>query len=123
MRDFGDSVEARSMSVRPYTVTGGRTESPPTIVLESMVSVNPRNPVLPAELVPELYRIMDLSARPTAVVEVSAHLGLPVQVTKILVGDLVGAGHLVIHASSSVNPEQRPDLKLLDRVLDGLHRL
>ncbi len=124
MSAVGRSGKGRPMVVRPYTMTGGRTQSRSSIAIESMVSVNETNSALAADLYPELYSVMELAAEPISVAEISAHLQLPLQVAKILVGDLLYDHHLQLHSAPTATfQQQRPDLQLLDRVLDGLQRL
>jgi Protein of unknown function (DUF742) len=52
---------------------------------------------------------------------VSAHLDLPLGVTRVLVGDMAVEGLVSIHHPSS--PEAQPDLALLQRVLAGLRAI
>lgn len=53
---------------------------------------------------------------PLPVAEVAARLGVPLQVARVLIGDLVEVGAL----SVGTTPEERPDLDLLERMLEGL---
>jgi hypothetical protein len=53
---------------------------------------------------------------PRTVRAVAEQFEVPLQVAKILVADLVVAGVLHVQAEGP----QRPDLRLLDRVLEGL---
>jgi hypothetical protein len=57
-----------------------------------------------------------------SVAEIAAHLALPSSVVKVLVADLVVAGHLTIGAAPAV-PSQGPGADLLRQVLEGLHAL
>jgi hypothetical protein len=78
--------------VRPHVVTGGRAH--PTRNTFDVVTVV-------------------IAAR-----EDTAHLSLPISVTKVLLSDLFDSGHIVTHAV--VPRDSRPDIKLLKDVLDGL---
>ena len=72
----------------------------------------------------EQRRILQLCADPTSIAEVSAHLSLPLGVARVLVGDMVTEGFLDSHANpASAEEGSRPDLRLLERVLDGLQAL
>ncbi len=122
MTDEASESDAWAMTVRPYTLTGGRTSSP-IMTVEAMVTVHSSKAELPENLLPELYSIMKLARNPLSVAEVSAYLALPLQVTKVLIGDLVEAGHLLLHTGGTVNADLRPDIELLDRVLQGLQEL
>jgi Protein of unknown function (DUF742) len=53
--------------------------------------------------------------------EVSAHLDLPLGVTRVLVGDMAYEGLVSIHRP--VNPDAHPDRALLERVLAGLRAI
>lgn len=53
--------------------------------------------------------------------EVSADLQLPGAVTKVVVASLVDSGHLI--SRSPVPAAQQHDRQLLERILDGLHKL
>jgi hypothetical protein len=54
--------------------------------------------------------------------EISARLKIHLQVARVLVGDLVQAEQVAIHTASKDN-DRRPDLQLLEKVLDGLQSL
>ncbi|WP_059013331.1 DUF742 domain-containing protein [Streptomyces specialis] len=106
--------------VRPYALTQGRTTpSRPDIELISMVSTV-RLPGRTTRLQPEQLRALALCRTPTAVVEVAAHLALPVCVVKILLGDLLD--HELI-ALSSPDASAATDVRFLQAVIDGIRRL
>ncbi|MET8427677.1 DUF742 domain-containing protein [Nocardia sp. NPDC004860] len=70
----------------------------------------------------EYGEIMSLCrGRPISIVELAAHLGLLVASVKVLVGDLIDAGHVIFR--SPAPPESTPDLHLLQAVLDGVRKL
>ena len=70
----------------------------------------------------ERRQIVELCREPLAVAEVSAHLHLPLGVTKVLVSDLA-SDNLVMTHSVALTDSDRPDTGLLERVLDGLQSL
>ncbi|MDQ1584652.1 MAG: hypothetical protein QOJ90_2537 [Actinomycetota bacterium] len=110
--------------VRPYTLTRGRTRSGSAhLPLEALVRGVPGVTATPAS--PEHGRILALvSAQILSVVEVSAHLSLPLGVVRVLIGDLAGDGLVIVHTGS--NPAtQTPQahLKVLESVLDGISAL
>lgn len=112
------------LRVRPYALTGGRVRSTTELALETIVLVTPRGEEGAAGLPIEKREILGLCADPTSVAEVSAHLGLPLGVARVLAGDLVTEGFLDSHANPASGGEgSRPDLRLLERVLDGLQAL
>src|SRR4051812_8125817 len=90
--------EAAGPLVRPYAVIYGRTVGAGhdldmlTVVLVTESAPPLRRPE------PEYAEIIRLCRIPLSVAEVSAALKLPLAVTKILVGDLIGDGHMTFRA-------------------------
>lgn len=117
-----DSGEARMFKVRPYALTGGRTRSAHDLPLETVVTVTPRGEASVARLALERKRITQMVSEPLSIAEISAHLQVPLGVARVLVGDLCAEGLLESHRPQ-LNADERPDLKLLERVLDGLQAL
>ena len=107
---------------RLYTVTGGRTlgEDDPFDVVSLIVSE--RDPV--PGMQSEHARILRMCQSPTAVVEISADLGLPVSVVKVLLRDLLDKGSITIrHKVADIGSASRLDPQMLRQVLVGLQRL
>jgi hypothetical protein len=108
--------------VRPYALTGGRTRSVgEDVPFETLVVATGAGTARLAELPWEQRAIAEMCARPVAVVEIAARLEVPLVVGRVLVGDMAAAGLVEVH-----RPEprgERPDLALLERVLDGLKAL
>ncbi|MGW4894327.1 DUF742 domain-containing protein [Kitasatospora sp. NPDC004240] len=110
--------------VRPYVITGGRAR--PTraaLAVESLVSAVPDRPELPEDalLNREHQRILDLCRSLLSVAEVAAHLGLPLGVVKVLVGDLWDLG--AVQVLPPVPQAERLPATLLEEVLVGLRQL
>ena len=107
---------------RLYTVTRGRSKAPEhafDVVTLIVAEIEPR-----PGMQSEHARILRLCERPTAVVEVAAHLGLPVSIVKILLGDLLEAGRITArHPRFAPTQAQLPDLDTLKQVLHGLQQL
>jgi hypothetical protein len=102
--------------VRPFTISNGRTQ--PTIAMDllSMVRATGRTPR--AQLEPEHVRALQLCREPTTVAEISAHLRLPVAITKILLADLVDFQAVSMRAPYPISdPKSR---SVLERLLNGL---
>ena len=55
--------------------------------------------------------------------EIAALRGLPLGVTKVLLGDMASHGLIDVHRTASSYGAARPDGALLERVLAGLRRL
>lgn len=105
--------------VRPYAVTEGRTS--PATDLDMLSQVLVTGPVPAIELDPDRAQVLAICTRPTSVAELAARLQLPAVVTKIIISDLVEAGAV---RTSPPKPwhADRPDLPVLQAVLDGLRR-
>jgi hypothetical protein len=120
-RDRGTPEEHELRLVRPYALTGGRTRAkvgdlPIEALIVSAVPKNERG-----RLRHEARRIVDLCDTPISVAEVSARIHVPLGVARVLVGDLVADGLVEVHRMENGNG--RPDVRLLERVLDGLQAL
>jgi hypothetical protein len=73
---------------------------------------------------PERRRILELgTASILSVVELSAHLSLPLGVIRVLVGDLADAGLVVVHTGSPSAAPAATNLKVLESVLNGISSL
>ncbi|MDL4819658.1 DUF742 domain-containing protein [Actinomadura opuntiae] len=105
--------------VRPHVVTGGRAH-PSRNVFDLVTLVFSIGDDLPrGGLSPEKVRILELCrGGALSVVEIAGHLSLPVGVTKVLLSDLVDAGHLSTRAPAPAAQTSRT--RLLQEVLDGL---
>jgi hypothetical protein len=125
-RDAGGNGgdEGEAASVRPYTVTGGRTrpsgtDLPFEAIVEALVS--PRS-----DHSPESRRILGLAAgHYLSVAELSAHLHLAVGAVRVLVGDLADEGEVRIHRLTATTSGRVPvtSLSVLESVLDGISAL
>ncbi|MFF2143521.1 DUF742 domain-containing protein [Kitasatospora sp. NPDC058190] len=110
--------------VRPYVITGGRSR--PTradLAIESLVSAlsDPPEPPEHVLLNREHRRILGLCHSLLSVAEVAAHLGLPLGVVKVLVGDLWDLG--AVQVLPPVPQAERLPTTLLEEVLVGLRQL
>jgi hypothetical protein len=114
--------ERSHLRVRPYLVTGGRTKSDIELALETTLETTDQGRGDRHHLTLERLAIVDACQQPVPVIELSARLALPLQVVRVLVGDLVTEGLIEAHAGPRASSE-RPDLALLERVLDGLQSL
>jgi hypothetical protein len=111
----------RATRLRPYALTGGRTRGAVDLAIETMVRTIADDARLEAGPGRERARIVRLCRQPLSVAEVSAHLGLHLQAVRVLLGDLVAEG--LLETTSPPATGDRPDLRLLERVLDGLQSL
>jgi Protein of unknown function (DUF742) len=100
--------------IRPFILTGGRTGS--TLPVET-VAFSTDHPNV-SSLSREKREISELCRMPHAVAEISAKLGLPLGVCRVLVGDLAEQGVLLLSQTESV----KADLELLGRILNGIRK-
>jgi hypothetical protein len=108
--------------VRPYALTGGRTRSAgEDLPFEALVVVTGDGRERAPDLAWEQRAIVDLCQRPVSVAEVAACLRIPLVVARVLIGDMCAEGLVDIHRPEGRG--ERPDLVLLERVLDGLKAL
>ena len=107
--------------VRPYTVTGGRTQPRYKLALEALVSATVYEPRDLSVLAPECQAILQFCIDWRSVAEISAVLRMPLGVARILVADMSADGLVRVHQRD--DSEGRPDLNLLERVLSGLRKI
>jgi len=113
----------KARKVRPYLLTGGRTTTEVDLPLETLVVSTQKGTAGIADQPRKFRKILELAFEAISIAEVSAHLSIPLQTAKILVGDLIQSDDLSSHSLETSSPDSRPDLQLLERVLDGLQNL
>ena len=116
-----DEESGATRLVRPYTVTGGRTQPRYKLALEALVSATVYEPRDLSVLAPECQAILQFCLDWRSVAEISAVLRMPLGVARILVADMSADGLVRIHQRD--DSEGRPDLNLLERVLSGLRKI
>ena len=122
----GDDLDdgGPAFRVRSYVITQGRTRSAVDLPLETLVKVTPQGVSATPRLALERKKIVSLCNAPISIAEISAHLRVPLGVARVLVGDMAEQGLLHSYKPQHAKTgEQRPDLKLLERVLDGIQAL
>ena len=111
--------------VRPYAVTGGRTEPADGEVLDLIaVVMDTGRPAERADkfaLGPEHRRILNLCQHPATVADVASDTGLPVGVIRVLLADLIQQGRIRVLPGRPAG--QKPSAQLLREVLHGLRAL
>ncbi|MFC5754946.1 DUF742 domain-containing protein [Actinomadura rugatobispora] len=107
---------------RLYIVTGGRSrvDEEGLDLVSLILAESDAAPGMQSEHVTILRLCRD---EPVAVVELSAHLGLPVSVVKILLLDLRDTGHISVRHPSSAAAARVADMDTLKQVLVGLQSL
>jgi uncharacterized protein DUF742 len=108
--------------VRPYAVTRGRTRSARHDL--NMITLVITNAYEDPAMEPEYIEIMRICQYPMSIAEISAKLGLPLAVVKILVSDLIEEGFLIFRSPppDPMNTDS-PNMDILQAVLDGIRRL
>lgn len=101
--------------VRPFVMTGGRTESAHAeIRLETLVECIAD--LADLGLPEELAIAAACGSGPTSVAEIGAYTGLAVGVVTILVGDLLDAGAVRLHQTDPVDIEVSALSRMIERV-------
>jgi hypothetical protein len=111
----------RSARVRPYAITGGRTNARLPLLLETLISVPEYDLAVDQMLVAESREIYSLCRSVRSIAEISAGLDIPLGVVRVLVSDLADDGQLRIHPSAT--NAGMPEHMLLERVLRGLQTI
>ncbi|MET8826863.1 DUF742 domain-containing protein [Streptomyces sp. NPDC004610] len=113
--------------VRPYAMTGGRTQSGPAGVHFDLITLVTLDPGAPdpdddPELGPEHRVLIELCREETqSLAELAAGADVPVGVVRVLLGDLLERGHVTV--TRPVPPAQLPDERILHEVIAGLRAL
>ncbi|WP_018546459.1 DUF742 domain-containing protein [Streptomyces sp. LaPpAH-108] len=112
--------------VRPYAMTGGRTQPGPTGVAFDLIALVTLDPAAPGmdgtALGPEHRTLIELCRTETqSVAELAADADLPVGVVRVLLGDLLELGCVTV--SRPVPPAHLPDERILREVIEGLRAL
>lgn len=109
--------------VRPYTLTAGRTSASVVLPLEAPIEVNEsakNHRWLPNDVRGDIVKLC--ATRPS-VAELAARLGVPLGVTRVLVGDLVRSGDLRVLATLDDSSSVEERRELIGRTLRGLRTL
>ena len=110
--------------VRPYAVTGGRTEPADVETLDLLtVVVASGEPVAeePGRLTPEHRRILGMCVEQVTVVDIAAETTLPVGVVRVLLADLIQQGAITVMRKRPAG--QRSGNDVLQEILNGLRAL
>ena len=123
----GDKWDARDTGpvVRPYALTGGRTEPADGEVLDLIAIVVAADKAGGADsalaLSPEHRRILGLCRAPATVADVASDIALPLGVVRVLLADLILQGQVIVLPHQPIG--EQPRAELLREVLHGLRAL
>jgi hypothetical protein len=123
MIDGGDRWLDREAGpvVRPYALTRGRTRPPgATLGLIDQVSAAGPHVADARGLGPEHRRLLSLCRTPTAVADLASETDLPLGVVRVLLGDLLERGLVVVAEPAEADSSEETVLR---SVLDGLRAL
>lgn len=118
--------------VRSFVLTGGRarpTRNTHVLDVITMVTSVPDRSV--AGLLPEQLAVVELCRGGyLSVIEVAGHLGQPLTITRVLLGDLLDTGHIVTRVPAPAVPtadaatgERAATAHILEKLLHGLQAL
>ena len=111
--------------VRPYAVTGGRTEPADGEVLDVIAVVvampGAEEDDDPQRRTPEHRRILALCQRQATVADIAAGTGLPLGVVRVLLSDLILGGTVAVIRKQPAG--LRPGNDVLQEILNGLRAL
>jgi hypothetical protein len=110
--------------VRPYAVTGGRTEPADVETLDLLtVVVASGEPAADdlGRLTPEHRKILGMCGQQVTVVDIAAETTLPVGVVRVLLADLILQGAITVMRKRPAG--QRTGNDVLQEILNGLRAL
>jgi hypothetical protein len=109
--------------VRPYALTGGRTQPVTGAILDliAVVVAAGRADGDDLSLSPEHHRILGLCRGPTTVADVASAVSLPVGVVRVLLADLIPQGQIKVMAQQRAAGQ--PSAGQLKEVLHALRCL
>jgi Protein of unknown function (DUF742) len=108
--------------VRPFAVTRGRAGKDLHSLDILTLVMSARSEADTTGLDREYREILRLcQRRALSVAEIAAHLNLLLAAVKVLVSDLIDTGHLIHRPPRPA--AAKPDIKLLQAVLDGVRKL
>jgi hypothetical protein len=121
----GDKWDARDAGpvVRPYALTGGRTEPADGEVLDliAIVVASGKTASDAAALSPEHRKILSLCQAPATVADLASDTSLPLGVVRVLLADLIVRGQITVLPNQPIG--ELPRAELLREVLHGLRAL
>jgi Protein of unknown function (DUF742) len=123
----GDKWRGRDSGpvVRPYALTGGRTEPADGEMLDLVTVVvalpRPADAQDAAPATPEQRRILSLCRQPVTVADLASDTALPLGVIRVLLADLTAEARIRVLPQRP--PDEQPSADLLREVLHGLRAL
>lgn len=116
MSEHDEGATARF--IRPYTLTGGRTETKVDLPFEATLLLQPHSVDRTAPS-PEALQILGV-CESRSVAEVSALVGMPIGVARVLLGDLIEQGFIRVQSTLTDESSRDERIELIERTLRGL---
>ena len=123
----GDKWDAKDSGpvVRPYAVTGGRTEPANGRMLDLIAIVVASGAAAKTDdflaFSPEHRKILGMCQAPATVADIASDTALPLGVVRVLLADLIVQGRITVLPHQPA--DERPHTELLREVLHGLRAL
>lgn len=114
---------AEGRFVRPYAITGGRTDIDLDIDLATQIEATPRGIASQSRYRWEAAQVIETCRRPVALIEIAAALTLPVGVVRVVIADLEKDGAVGVHRPMDQEADSASYSELLERVLEGIRSL
>ncbi|RVW07742.1 DUF742 domain-containing protein [Prescottella agglutinans] len=121
--EYAEASERGPNLVRPYSLTSGRTKPAVELALEALIQALPLRDYQLPDLGDIEATIIALCAQSPSVAEIAARVGVPIGVARVLVADLVEAGHVRILATLQEDASDSERRELIERVLGGLRNI
>jgi hypothetical protein len=122
--EAADFTEAGLGAPRPYALVQGRAKPSRDLERTTLVILSANSPSTPLQ--PHYEQIVSLcTSAPCSVAEIAGTLRQPLQVTKVMVSDLMADHYLVVPPLPEMfgSRVDGSDKRLLKDVLNGLHKL
>lgn len=114
----GPETSARAPAIRPFLLTAGRVADASTAMpIETQVVATAEALAVLGTFSFETLHIVSVCRRPQSLAEIAAHLGLHLNVVRVLAEDLRVKGHLAVYEPDTSTAQ---DPSILQRVIDGL---
>ncbi|MDN3260803.1 DUF742 domain-containing protein [Streptomyces sp. CSDS2] len=122
--EAADFAETGLGAPRPYALVQGRAKPSKDLERTTLVVLSANSPSTPLQ--PHYKQIVSLcTSAPCSVAEIAGRLRQPLQVTKVMVSDLMVDHYLVVPQLPGMfdSGVDGSDKRLLKDILDGLHKL
>lgn len=113
----------RGRFIRPYAITGGRTDTDVQVDLETQIESTPKGLATQTRYRWEAAQVIEVCRSSVALVEIAARLSLPIGVIRVVVADLEKEGAVMVHRPAEPDVDSASYTELLERVMAGIRSL